>query len=450
MRYLFECTYVFDHPKDNSGIQRVVRNIINNLPHLAKEVTCIPIVIKRGDLFRVNHLKPLKQQNLVARLQEWATDFRTRYWHFYAVLHNSKFFSGSKTLRRLLYFLFRLGRVLYAVPLRLLVPVTSQWIDQKRIEPLKIRKDDVLILLDSSWHNDFFGTVQKLKKQGLTIVGVVYDLIPLTHPHFCDDGLVKVFESWFDWIIRYADGFMCISKTIAEEVKRFDFERQKGTVDENRWYDHFYLGAELDLAEKTKIPSERMTTIFPAGRSVYLFVGTIEPRKNHAYLLDAFDRLWEQGRDVSLCLVGKIGWKCETLIGRIENHPELDKRLFMLTGLTDSELEYCYSKAKALVYPSFVEGFGLPLIEALDRGLPVLASDIPVFREIVRDYAAYFDLSDPASLYRSIETFESTEERDKKASLAPWKWITWRDSASQLLNRVRRNLDQDKPLDKKS
>jgi hypothetical protein len=90
MRYLFECTYVFDHPKDNSGIQRVVRNIINNLPHLAKEVTCIPIVIKRGDLFRVNHLKPLKQQNLVARLQEWATDFRTRYWHFYAVLHNSK------------------------------------------------------------------------------------------------------------------------------------------------------------------------------------------------------------------------------------------------------------------------------------------------------------------------------------------------------------------------
>jgi glycosyltransferase involved in cell wall biosynthesis len=279
---------------------------------------------------------------------------------------------------------------------------------------LKIRKDDVLILLDSSWHNDFFGTVQKLKKQGLTIVGVVYDLIPLTHPHFCDDGLVKVFENWFDWIIRYADGFMCISKTIAEEVKRFDFERQKGTVDPNRWYDHFYLGAELDLAEKTKIPSERMTTIFPAGRSVYLFVGTIEPRKNHAYLLDAFDRLWEQGRDVSLCLVGKIGWKCETLIGRIENHPELNKRLFMLTGLTDSELEYCYAKAKALVYPSFVEGFGLPLIEALDRGLPVLASDIPVFREIVRDYAAYFDLSDPASLCRSIETFESTEDVETK------------------------------------
>jgi len=445
MRYLFECTYVFDHPKDNSGIQRVVRNVINHLPNLTKKAHCIPVVIKQGKVFHVNHLKPLKQQSLVSELQDWATDFRTRYWHFYAVLHNNKPFTGSRTLRRLLYFLFRLGRILYAVPLRLLVPVTSHWIDQKRIASMTVHDDDVLILLDSSWHNDFFDVVQQLKKKGVTIVGVVYDLIPLTHPQFCDEGLVKVFENWFDWIVRYADGFMCISKTIADEVKQFDRERHMGKVDPKRWYDYFYLGAELDLVEKTKTISDNVQQIFSAGRSVYLFVGTIEPRKNHSYLLDAFDRLWKRGKDISLCLVGKVGWKCESLIGRIETHPELNKRLFMLTGLTDSELGFCYAKAKALVYPSFVEGFGLPLIEALGRGLPVLASDIPVFREIVGEAARYFDLSDPIFLCQAIERFEATGDVEQKALPDTWTWPSWLDCATQLLNRVIRNVSQHNP-----
>ena len=169
-------------------------------------------------------------------------------------------------------------------------------------------------------------------------------------------------------------------------------------------------------------------------------MGTIEPRKNHAYLLDAFDRLWKRGVDISLCLVGKVGWKCESLIGRIETHPELNRRLFMLTGLSDSDLAFCYGASKALVYPSFVEGFGLPLIEALGRGLPVLASDIPIFREIVGEVALYFDLSDPDSLCQAIEHFESTDKAAQKALPAAWTWPTWLDCTTQLLNRVKRNV----------
>src|SRR5690606_41798773 len=133
-------------------------------------------------------------------------------------------------------------------------------------------------------------------------------------------------------------------------------------------------------------------------RPLDLMVITIEPHKNHVYLLDAFDLLWAENTDAALCFVGKIGWKNEHLIERIRRHPQLGKRLFMWNDLNDRELEYCYLNPRSLLFPSHVEGFGLPLVEAMQRKLPVMASDIPVFREIGGDAMAYFELSDPDNL----------------------------------------------------
>jgi O-antigen biosynthesis alpha-1,2-rhamnosyltransferase len=442
MRFLIECTYVFDHPNINSGIQRVVRNVINNLNGLQRDEACIPVVFKGGRLFRVIRLKPLGRDGLIAKLRAWVDTHRSRYWYWHAVLHNKKPFIYSRNLRRLLYLLFRLFSIGCVFFFGTLVTVTRLWINYERVEPLDAHDGDVLILLDSSWHSDFFGDVEKLKSKGMTVVGVVYDLIPLTHPHFCDKDLVKVFEAWFDWIVTHADGFMCISKTIAEEVRLFDRARSGGDGKENRWYDHFYLGAELDQVDAGSEISDRVNRVFQPGRPVYLMVSTIEPRKNHAYLLDAFDQLWARGNDVSLCFVGKVGWKCEALIKRIESHPERGGRLFMLNDLSDRELALCYQSSRALVFSSFVEGFGLPLIEALDRGLPVLASDIPVFREVVGRFATFFDLADPISLCRAVEAFESVDDAIHKTRLKSWKWLTWRDSAEQLLDRTKGNIDR--------
>ena len=246
---------------------------------------------------------------------------------------------------------------------------------------------------------------------------------------------MRVFEQWFDWIARTADGFIAISQTISDQVRSEVQWRLGRDMADQRWFDYFHLGSELDQANSSAVVRQDVQRMCKA-HSVYLMVSTIEPRKNHTYLLNAFELLWDEGSDVALCFVGKIGWKTEKLIERIKQHPQLNKRLFMFNDLSDRELEYCYSHSRALVFPSYVEGFGLPLVEAMQRGLPALASDIPVFRELGGDPMAHFGLSAPEPLCRLVRRFEGSGQFPAPISLDNWSWLSWSDSAMQLIGRV--------------
>ena len=440
MRLLFECTYVFEHPEVNSGIQRVVRNMIAQLDK-ATEVECLPVMMQGGHLYQVNSLAPLKMKAnsraaWIVHLEHW----RNRYWWWHSRVERLRPFSNSRNARRLLFWPCKALSLGIALPLRGL-----QWLNRhqppapQRAVALEHRAGDQLVLLDSSWHADFFPLAERLKQDGVGIISVVYDLIPLTHPQFCDDGLVKVFDRWFDWISRTADGFLAISQTISYEVQE-EVERRLGEEASRRWHGHFHLGSELDLADERSKLDDRLQQLFKDPAAVYLAVSTIEPRKNHRYLLDTFEILWQQGSSARLCIIGKVGWKCEALISRIKKHPELGKRLFMFNGLNDRSLEYAYRNARALVFPSYVEGFGLPLVEAMQRGLPVMASDIPVFREVGNDFIAYFDLNDPASLTTLVTQFEDTGIFPAARPVSDWRWIDWHEASQQLIQGVLKGL----------
>lgn len=437
MRFLIECTYVFEHPHDNSGIQRVVRNVVNNLPQLETAVECVPVILKNNKVYRVTGLAPPKQEKIKPRLQCWLSlqhdrlaRLRNKIGLYQAAREHT-----ARSRSPLLGLVCWGTRGALALPQKVLAYISLNYVDTSRIQEFQCRPDDVLVLLDSSWHADFFPVAERLKADGVRIVSVIYDLIPLTHPQFCDDGLVRVFEQWFDWITRTADGFIAISRTIIEEVRQEAELRLGHEVAEKRWYDYFHLGSDLDQADPRSQVRNDVKKMF-SQRPVYLMVSTIEPRKNHTYLLDAFDQLWAEGRDVGLCFVGKIGWKTEQLIERVRRHPQLGKQLFMWNDLSDRELEYCYLQARSLVFPSYVEGFGLPLVEGMQRNLPVMASDIPVFREIGGDAMAYFELSHPETLARLVAQFEDSGVFPAVGDMSKWKWLSWKDSAGQLITRV--------------
>ena len=108
----------------------------------------------------------------------------------------------------------------------------------------------------------------------------------------------------------------------------------------------------------------------------------------------------------------------------------------MFNDLSDTELEYCYLNSRSLVLPSYVEGFGLPLVEAMQRGLPAMASDIPVFREVGGDFIAYFDLEKPETLAALIRHYEESGEFPASKKVKDWSWLNWEDSAEQLLTRI--------------
>ncbi|WP_026078880.1 glycosyltransferase family 4 protein [Pseudomonas nitroreducens] len=438
MRLLVECTYVFEHPHVNSGIQRVVRNVIRHLEDAEGGTECIPVAFINGRMHRVLHLAPLSTKELPwhSRMKIALEQWRNDYWVRHASLERRWPMSSSHNARRVLYVLCKLASLGITLPLRFAMFASRNHIVPERLEPLEVQPGDQLLLLDSSWHADFFPVAEKLKAEGVGLISVIYDLIPCTHPQFCDAGLVKVFDRWFDWIVEMADGFICISTTIRDQVRAEIVRRRGEEVARGLWFEHFYLGSELDLVHDASSLDGKLVQMFDAGAPVYLMVSTIEPRKNHAYLLDAFERLWAQGSPARLCIIGRYGWKCEDLMDRIRRHKELDKRLFMFNRLNDRGLEYAYAHARSLVFPSYVEGFGLPLVEAMQRGLPVMASDIPVFREVGGDFVAYFDLQRPESLAELVQAFEGSGRFPASRAAADWSWLTWRDASRQLVSRV--------------
>jgi alpha-1,2-rhamnosyltransferase len=166
-----------------------------------------------------------------------------------------------------------------------------------------------------------------------------------------------------------------------------------------------------------------------------LCVGTIEPRKNHAYVLDAFESIWKQGLPAKLCIVGRIGWKCEEFVARVLNHSLLGDSLFMFNDLTDAELHYCYQHAKMLILPSVIEGFGLPIVEALHFGLPTLASDIPIHHEVGGAYCGYFDLHRAMSLAEIVLNIEQRGQHPPTKPAAEYPFTSWKHSCRELLTK---------------
>jgi alpha-1,2-rhamnosyltransferase len=161
-------------------------------------------------------------------------------------------------------------------------------------------------------------------------------------------------------------------------------------------------------------------------------VGTIEPRKGHAEVLEAFRLLWASGSPARLLVIGRIGWMVDDLVRAMHSSPELGRRLHVINDAGDGDLAAAYQGSVALIAASQVEGFGLPIIEALRAGLPVLAADIPVFREVGADAAGFFPIGQPGLLAERIAAWVESPP----ARLPNFPWRSWDQSVADLLAQV--------------
>jgi glycosyltransferase involved in cell wall biosynthesis len=122
----------------------------------------------------------------------------------------------------------------------------------------------------------------------------------------------------------------------------------------------------------------------------------------------------------------------EALVERLRNHPEIGKRLFWFEGIDDEYLCSLYAQSDALIAASLGEGFGLPLIEAAQYGLPLIARDIPVFREVAGEHAFYFKGEDAQSLAKSVTAWLELHRSAAQPKPDGMPWMTWDQSAGQL------------------
>lgn len=269
------------------------------------------------------------------------------------------------------------------------------------------------------------------RMQGVRVAFVIYDILPIRHPEWWPGEGGAHHERWLRAIAEYSDQLICISQAVADDVRDWMGAAALDRRPEITW---FHLGAEIDTHRVTEtMPQSGLDIVRRIRDSTsFLMVGTLEPRKGHAQALAAFEQLWAQGQDVVLVIVGKRGWMVDELCAVLAGHPEHGKRLFWLDGIGDDYLAKIYAASTCLLAASLGEGFGLPLIEAAQGGKPVLARDIPVFREVAGDHAIYFKGSEPQALAKAVVSWMQARDRGDLPDIHALRWMTWRQSASQL------------------
>lgn len=273
------------------------------------------------------------------------------------------------------------------------------------------------------------GLFDRIRQQGTRIVFVVYDIIPVLFPQFYSRDDSKGHEDWMRVVAR-ADAAVCISATVASDLKKWLSDQ----YDVLPAISHFHLGADLDATVPTKgIPAEGWTLLDKmAQMSSFLMVGTVEPRKGHIQVIEAFEVLWSQGLDNCLVIVGKDGWMNEDVTQRLHSHPALGQRLFWLENASDEFLGMLYERALCLIAASYAEGFGLPLIEAAQRKIPIIARDIPVFREVAGDHVFYFNSQDAKALSDALQDWMVLYKKNRHPTSNGMQWLTWRQSVEKL------------------
>ena len=301
---------------------------------------------------------------------------------------------------------------------------------------------DLFLGLDLQHHTTRFQAnyIQSMRRSGVLIYFVVYDLLPIQFPHFWPPAhqVARVHEEWLK-VVCEGDGAICISKSVSDELSKWMFDNSlKRPNFEISW---FHLGADLQSSLPTKgFPEESHLLLNNlAKRKSFLLVGTIEPRKGHSQVLDSFDILWGQGYEINLVLVGKQGWNVDSLIMRIRTHPEIGRRLFWLEGVSDAFLSEIYKSCVCLIFASEGEGFGLPLIEAAHHGIPIIARDIPVFREVAGSGAFYFEGLRADDLAGALRRWLVLNQDGKIPSSSEISWLSWKESTQQLLAALKIN-----------
>jgi glycosyltransferase involved in cell wall biosynthesis len=239
-------------------------------------------------------------------------------------------------------------------------------------------------------------------------VFMVHDLIPITHPEYCRPGGSEKHKKRVNLMLRVGRGVIANSQATLDVMT--DYAMRRGLPLPpmlNAW-----LGATPLPASDTK----------PLGVTEPFFValGTIEGRKNHLMLL----KLWQiliakHGPSTPrLVVIGQRGWENDAAFALLDSHAALRDYVIELPRCTDAELAHYLRDATALLFPSFAEGYGMPLVEALGVGTPVIASNLAVFHELAGDISEYLAPDDITGWQSIIEKYSEPGSPKRTAQLS--------------------------------
>lgn len=256
-----------------------------------------------------------------------------------------------------------------------------------------------------------------IAREGGAFVALVHDLIPIEHPEYARAGGDTIHRTRMATLARLADGLIANSQATADSLARLIPAAHTPAI----------RVAPLG----THGPMRELPHFVAPTEPYFVCLGTIEPRKNHLLLLNIWRRLADDSATPPrLLVIGKRGWENENIVDMLERCPAVAAHVDEINGMADADVRAALTGARALLMPSFAEGFGMPVAEALMVGTPVLCSDLSALREAGGDAPEYLDPLDGTAWIRAILDYadEQSPRRDAaKNRIAGWSPPTWPD-----------------------
>ena len=252
----------------------------------------------------------------------------------------------------------------------------------------------------------------------------IHDLIPLTYSEYCRPGEAERHRVRIDTMLSLGHGIIANSATTLNVLMSY--------ADDNNLPMPPSVVALLAPAH-LPLPSVNV----PLDKPYFVMLGTIEPRKNHWMVLHLWRQLIESlgEKAPSLVIIGKRGWECENIVDLLDRCDVLRNFVIEESRCSDTQLSTWLQYAQALLFPSFAEGYGMPLVEALSVGLPVIANDLPAFREIAEDIPEYVDALDGLGWKKLILAYSESNNSIRMAQIERLKNFnipTWRAHFEQV------------------
>jgi glycosyltransferase involved in cell wall biosynthesis len=282
------------------------------------------------------------------------------------------------------------------------------------------RPGDTLLALGSPWfRSDYASLVRWARDTKRLRFGIlIHDMVPVSYPEWCPEGMVRAFRAWHDSVMPLCDLVLANSRHTAREVEGWAQRngiRLAGPVRP--------VPVGTGFGSEPREDARRPPGSFQAG-SYVVFVSTLEARKNHALLVHVWRELLDEerrglrmpGSVPTLVFAGRVGWLVADLLQQLDNASWLDGRVRLVRDPTDAELRGLYEGCLFSLFPSWQEGWGLPVTEALGLGVPVLCSSAGALQEAGGDLARYFDPGDTAGCRAAVASL-----LDDPEGLARWR-----------------------------
>jgi glycosyltransferase involved in cell wall biosynthesis len=326
-----------------------------------------------------------------------------------------------------------LKRVYHHVPLSRTMYNTYSSLNSKMIKAISpskvvnIEEGSTLFMPHGGvWESDTYITeiLELKKKKNVKLAAILFDLCPVLSPQFVVEAVTEAYENYMKRVLPKADLVLSISENTAKDAHVW--LKQLGEKDSSH-IEVFRLGDEVgaENPEPAKVPKDFI-----------LCVGTVEARKNHTGLYYAYKLAVQQGRDLpTLVIAGRKGWMAGDIYQLMTNDPDTKNKFRFLHNASDDQLSWLYKNALFSIYPSFYEGWGLPIAESLLRGTPCLASETSSMPEIAGELVDYFSPYSPEQIKNKIEAYIDDPEMLKarrKQIKEDYKATTWDTTYKQV------------------